>query len=171
MTGSAYTGAMADGARALLDQIAERLKRAPGYDLFTVLAPAPGGERLDRLFSTNHAQYPLGPADEVENNLWFRRLFAERQPIVANTIDEISAWLPDYEVFIEQNYQSLLNLPVVYAGRTIGLVNMMGAEHHFDAASLERIHGELPFAALAILGTQEERHPTFAIGEPALRAV
>jgi hypothetical protein len=140
------------GPTAIFAAIAQSLHDRPGYDLFTILAPNPSGDRLDRLFSTNEDQYPLGPADQVNDDLWFRRLFQIRLPIVANTMDEIGNWLPDYAIFIEQNYFSLLNLPVVFAGQTIGLINMMAGPHHFDAAALSEIDAAIPLAALAILG-------------------
>lgn len=147
-----FASAMSQGPDAIFSRIAERLKAAPGYDLFTILAPDESGTRLDRLYSTNLVQYPLGAADEVKDDLWFRRLFVDRLPIVANTLDDIGAWLPDYQIFVEQNYSSLLNLPVLFAGRTIGLVNMMGGDNHFDAAALEKIGAALPAAALGIFG-------------------
>lgn len=153
MTQVDFTPALADGPMAILERLAERLKAEPGYDLFTVLAPHSSGTRLDRLFSTNHQQYPLGPADEVKDDLWFRRLFDEKLPIVANTMEEIGAWIPDYAIFIEQNYFSLLNLPVVFAGQTIGLINVMGGANHFDDAALAEIQNTIPVAALAILGS------------------
>lgn len=143
------------GPSALLALLSERLKAAPDYLLCTVLAPNERGDRLDRLFSTNLDQYPLGPADVVKDDIWFRRLFVEKLPIVANSLDEIAAWLPDYRIFIEQGYASLLNMPIVFAGETIGLINMMGDEGHFDAAALQAIRNDLPLAALAILGMGE----------------
>jgi transcriptional regulator with GAF, ATPase, and Fis domain len=158
------TGVIAEGTQAILEQIAERLKQSPGYDLFTVLAPHESGNRLERLYSTNQEQYPLGPADEVKDDVWFRQLFRNQEPIVANTMEEISVWLPvDYQIFIEQNYYSLLNLPVVFAGQTIGLINMMGAAHHFDPETLHQIREEVPLAALAILGSISSPPPNIRL--------
>ena len=34
-----------------------------------------------------------------KDDLWFRRLFVDKQPIVANTLAEIGKWLPDYQIF------------------------------------------------------------------------
>jgi hypothetical protein len=153
MTDDDFSPALAKGPDAILALIAERLKAGPGCDLFTVLVPHASGTRLDRLYSTNHRQYPLGAADEVKDDPWFRRLFDEKQPIVANTMEEIGTWIPDYSIFIEQNYFSLLNLPVIFAGETIGLINIMGGPHHFDATVLAQIRNAVPIVALAILGS------------------
>jgi GAF domain-containing protein len=153
MTENDFPHAMTAGPGAIFDLTARRLRDNPGYALFTVLAPVTSSVRLDRLYSTNHGQYPLGPADQVEDNKWFRQLFGQKQAIVANTLEEIGEWLPDYQIFIEQNYDSLLNLPVVFGGRTVGLINMMGGKGHFDEAALTAIRSMLPLAALAILGS------------------
>jgi GAF domain-containing protein len=153
MSESDFSSALADGPNAIFELIARRLKASPGYDLLTVLAPVTSRVRLDRLYSTNHGQYPLGAADEVEDNGWFRQLFSRKQAIVANTLEEIGEWIPDYAIFIEQNYDSLLNLPVVFAGRTVGLINIMAGEGHFGEAALAEIRSILPLAAVAILGS------------------
>lgn len=146
------TQAISDGPEALLQLLDRRLRTSPGFDLFTILIPGGDGDYLERVYSTNEAQYPLGVADKVEDNVWFARLFSDREAIVANTLDEIAIWLPDYQIFVEQNYSSLLNLPVAFGGETIGLINMMGDENHFTERALSMIRRELPLATLTILG-------------------
>lgn len=140
-----------NGPEALFELLAQRLKRQPGFDLFTVLAPNDAGDRLVRLYSSNHGQYPLGDADVVQDDMWFRQLFSTKQPVVANDADEIRQWLPDFVEFVDMGYGSLLNLPIVIAGEAIGVVNMMAAEGHFSTEALEAISDETPLAALAVL--------------------
>jgi hypothetical protein len=76
--------ALRDGPAALYQLLALRLKRWPGYDLLTVLAPNEAGDRLVRLYSSDLGLYPLGEADLVKDDKWFRRLFLDLQPVIAN---------------------------------------------------------------------------------------
>lgn len=146
--------AVARGPDALFALLAERVARAVGYDLLTVLAPTPGGRVLTRLFSSNPEQYPLGDADRVEDTAWFRQLFGRGEPIIANDGPEIDRWLPGFDAyFAEQGYGALANVPVIVAGRPVGLVNMMGQAGHFSPVRLAALRPHLPLAALAILAT------------------
>ncbi|MEQ8297594.1 MAG: GAF domain-containing protein [Nitratireductor sp.] len=107
---------------------------------------------LTRLFSTNVEQYPLGDADRVEDTAWFRQLFGRGEPIIANDGPEIDRWLPGFDAyFAEQGYGALANVPVIVAGRPVGLVNMMGQAGHFSPERLAALRPHLPLAALAIL--------------------
>lgn len=146
------TTTLHDGPEALYALLSSRLGRHPGFGLLTVLAPNRSGDMLIRLFSSNTGQYPLGDADPVQDDRWFRRLFVERRPVVANDPLEIGNWLPDYTEFVEMGYASLLNMPVVIAGESIGVMNVMGGPGHFSQAAVSAIAAETPLAALAILG-------------------
>ncbi|MDR3475069.1 MAG: GAF domain-containing protein [Devosia sp.] len=154
--------ALGAGPADVFALLAERLAESPGYRLLTVLAPNAAGDRLDRLHSTDRQHYPLEPADPVEDNAWFKQLFADGKPIVANSAAEIADWLPDFADFRAQGYGSLLNLPVVFGGATIGLINMMDREGHFDAAAVAAVIRQVGLAALVILGASEVRTIRFA---------
>lgn len=143
--------ALALGPTALFDLLARRLQDRVGYALLTVLATRPDRARLVRLYSSNEEQYPLGDADEVEDSAWFRRLFGDREPVVANDAARIAAWLPGYDAFAGQGYGSLANVPVVVDGAAVGLVNLMSGPGHFTDRRLAALRCELPIAALAIL--------------------
>jgi GAF domain-containing protein len=139
------------GPDALYELLAQRLKRRPGFDLLTVLAPNDAGDRLIRLYSSNHNQYPLGDADIVQDDMWFRQLFSAKEAVVANDANEIRHWLPDFVEYVEMGYGSLLNLPIVISGEAIGIMNVMAREGHFSAEAVRAIGDQTPLAALAVL--------------------
>jgi len=151
-TDTDLTTTLHDGPEALYSLLSNRLRHRPGFGLLTVLAPNRAGDKLIRLYSSNVGQYPLGDADPVQDDRWFRRLFVERRPVVANDPEEIGEWLPDYIEFVEMGYASLLNMPIVIAGESIGVMNVMGGAGHFSPPAVSRIAAETPLAALAILG-------------------
>lgn len=141
----------ASGPTALYDLLAERLKEKPGFDLLTVLAPNDAGDRLIRLYSSNHDQYPLGDADIVQDDAWFRQLFTTKEAVVANDDEEIRQWLPGFVEYVEMGYGSLLNLPIVIAGEAVGIMNVMAAQGHFSPEAVKAIGEQAPLAGLAVL--------------------
>lgn len=147
---SDLTAAVARGPDSIYALLADRLRQRPGFELLTVLAPNRAGDRLVRLFSTNTAQYPLGDADPVQDDRWFRHLFIRKEPVIANDAEAIRGWLPDYSEFAAMGYGSLANLPVVVAGEAIGVMNLMAGPGHFSAVNVAAISAELPLAAIAL---------------------
>lgn len=152
--------AMPEGPGAIFDVLARRIQENVGYLLMTVLVPASDASFLDRVFSTNQDQYPLGKADPIEDSIWFRRLFAEGKAIVANDVEAIRVWLPGFDAYLAQGYGSLVNIPIVLSGNTIGLLNLMDEAGHFTAKRIAVLRQELPVAALAIFASGERNART-----------
>jgi len=151
MRGAALADALPRGSVAIFDVLAERIRADVGYRLMTILVPSGDAPFLVRVFSTNLDQYPLGKADPVDDSIWFRRLFSQGEPIIANDAAAIEAWLPGFDAYLAQGYGSLANVPIVISGTTIGLLNLMDETGHFTAERVSLLREELPLAALAIL--------------------
>ena len=139
------------GPDALFGVLAERLRESVGYKLLTLLTADKGGKQLFRPYSSRPDQFPCGAADPIEDTRWFRRLFVEQGLVVANDIASIRDWLPAFTNAETLGYGSLLNLPVVVAGKVVGLINIMDRSNHFDDRRVEAIQRETPLAALALL--------------------
>jgi hypothetical protein len=154
--------ALRDGPAALYQLFALRLKNRPGYDLLTVLAPNEGGDRLVRWYSSDLGRYPLGDADVVRDNKWFRRLFLDLQPVIANGATAIADWLPDFLDPATPHFSALINMPIVIAGATLGLANLTRRAGAFAAGDVIAISDESSLAALAILATGRARR-TFEV--------
>lgn len=150
------------GADALFEMLARRLGENAGFGLLTVLVPDEEGTRLLRIYSSDEQNYPLGAADTVEDDRWFRQLFGRCEPVVANDEAAIAEWLPDYTDYVAQGYGSLANLPVVLGGKAIGILNLMAGRGHFTESRVAALGLELPLAALAIL-TSRVVLPTLAL--------
>lgn len=154
--------ALGKGETALFTVFANRVTAHLGESLITVLAPDQQRGCLVRIYSNDTARYPLGDADTIENNRWFRRLFAERMPVVANNEGEIAYWLPDFVAFKGTGLSSLANIPVVVAGQVIGIANLMAGPEVFTQERIRLLEGETPTAALGIMLSKVEVDP-FAV--------
>lgn len=143
--------ALRAGPQALFGLLAERLGESVGYELLTLLIADEDGSRLVRPYSSRPDQFPCGAADPVEDTRWFRRLFVEQKPVIANDAASIRDWLPAFADAETLGYGSLLNLPIVVTGKVVGLINIMGGSNHFDDRRVEAVRDEMPLAALALL--------------------
>jgi hypothetical protein len=139
------------GPQALFGLLAERLGESVGYELLTLLTADEGGSRLMRPYSSRPDQFPCGAADPIEDSRWFRRLFIDQEPVIANDAASIRDWLPAFATAGTLGYGSLLNLPIVVTGKVVGLINVMGGSNHFDDRRVEATRDETPLAALALL--------------------
>ncbi len=135
---------------SLLELVALRLGKAPGYTLFTLSIPQPAGTFLERIYTSDPAAYPLGQADRVKRSPWFDQLLCRKLPIVANSKEEIAFWLPEFQGFEGTEYGALINYPVVVADAAIGILNLAGRQGHFPAEAGAMIKPELALAAMAI---------------------
>ena len=152
--GAETTEALRSGPEALYQLLARRLKRRPGYDLLTVLAPNEAGDRLIRLFSSDLDDYPLGEADVVKDDKWFRRLFLELEPIIANDARELASWLPDFSDPAVSARGALVNVPIVTAGVALCLLNLMSSAGSYGRDDIDAISKEGSLAALATLSSR-----------------
>jgi hypothetical protein len=150
------------GSEALFELLSARLRQSVGYELLTLLAPNDSGIRLIRPYSSKPDQFPPGEADLVEGTRWFRELFVEKRPVVANDEASIRQWLPDFNDAAALGYCSLINLPIIVGGSVVGLINMMGNRRHFDKRRIEATRSETPLAALVLL-TRLTKFPTLSI--------
>lgn len=137
-------------AAGFLELLAARLKEAPGYGLITLSVPEPAGVYLQRIYTRDPVEYPLGQADRVQHSPWFDQLFQHKSPIVANSKEEIACWLPHFQGFEGTDYGGLLNYPIVVADETIGILNLAGRQGCFPMDAGEMIASELALAAMAI---------------------
>lgn len=163
LTAPATNAALEQGANALFDLLSTHIEDQVQPLLFTVLAPNVDGRRLQRLFSSDQQSFPLSAADTVEDSRWFRRLFVDMQPIIANDPETILSWLPDWQSLIDMGYGSLVNMPLITAGKAIGLINVMAAPGHFDQERLEALKAECPLAVLAVMTALSDM-PTISFG-------
>lgn len=118
-----------------------------GHKLFTLLYVAPGGKRVKRLYTNMPKQYPVGGYKPVTESAWHKRVIGERRAWVGYTYEDVKWAFFDHELIRSLGCESAMNVPVVYAGRLLGTMNLLDAAGHYkeaDAASVE------PFAALMI---------------------
>jgi len=127
--------------------------RAPAR-LFTAMAYDPATRLSRRAHSSHPLDYPLSGLKPLPVGPWSRTVIEEKRPFVANTIEEIAAVFPDFELIRSLGCESVVNLPVVFAGAVIGTVNLLDARGAYTPDRVARIERLAPFAAMALLAAR-----------------
>jgi hypothetical protein len=125
--------------RALADTV--------GHKLFTLLYVAPNKKRVKRMYTNMPKEYPVGGYKEIGETPWHKRVVQERRAWVGYNIDDIKWAYFDHELILSLGCQSAMNVPVVYAGRLLGTMNLLDAANHYKESDVAKCE---PFAALMI---------------------
>ena len=118
-----------------------------GHKLFTLLYVAPGGRRVKRLYTNMPKEYPVGGYKEVKDTPWHKRVVEERRAWVGYNADDIKWAYFDHELILSLGCQSAMNVPVGYAGRLLGTMNLLDAANHYKESDIAKCES---FAALMI---------------------
>jgi GAF domain-containing protein len=118
-----------------------------GHKLFTVLLHHPLAKESERRYTNQPRSYPVGGRKPVTPSPWTERLFVEQRPYIGRNADDIREVFFDHEIILSLGCASVLNVPVVWGGRTLGTINLLHEAGWYD-------DGDVPiaqcFAALAV---------------------
>lgn len=146
--------AQAAGAQpaTLFGALEAALGEAVGHRLFTVMRHDAAGGRNGRVHSSDAASYPVSGCKPVNwAHPWTRRVLVEGQPWIGRDAADIAWAFPDHERIAALGLASAMNLPVRWAGRTLGTVNLLHEAGHFTEADAELGLVFAAFAAPALL--------------------
>ena len=105
-----------------------------------------------RAYTSHPGAYPVSGTKPVPQNDWFDRIATAHEPFVANDIAAIAAVFPDHETIAALGCASVVNLPVVLAGRLAATVNLLDAAGAFPVAVVDRLREALALPAVAAVG-------------------
>jgi hypothetical protein len=119
-----------------------------GHRLFTIMRHDAAGGRNRRAHSSDPEAYPVAGYKPVAwDHPWTRRVLVDGNAwIGAGPADIVWAY-PDHEKIAALGLTTAMNLPVRWAGRILGTVNLLRDAHPFTEA--DAAIGQV-FAALAV---------------------
>ena len=132
---------------ALFKALDKALKETVGHKLFTLLYVAPNGKRVKRIYTNMPKEYPVGGYKEIEATPWRVEIIDKGQSWVGYNAKDIEWAFFDHALIKSLGCESAMNIPVVYAGRVLGTMNLLDAANHYKANDPEKV---VPFAALMV---------------------
>ena len=112
---------------AAFDQVSAFLKARVGHTLFTVSRNLPGGQEVERIYSSLPANYPVGGRNAVDQTEWTRQM--ERgECFVANVPAEFGPHFHNLDTIVSEGFGAVINIPVSHGGRKLGSLNLLDRE-------------------------------------------
>lgn len=117
--------AVPGGREGLYRGIDEALGELVGHKLFTILYTSPDAQQVIRLYSNQPGAYPVSGAKKMGPTPWGDLVIKRGQPYIGNTADDIKWAFFDHELIASLGCDSVLNIPVVIEGQTLGTLNLL----------------------------------------------
>ena len=107
------------------ETVGDALSILVGHQLYTLLVLSPDGTEVQRIHSSNPEAYPLGGRKRMGPTPWGTHVLQEQRPWMCNDAEGIRWAFPDHALIASLGLQSSVNVPVLYAGRTLGTLNIL----------------------------------------------
>lgn len=120
-----------------------------GHKLFTILLFHADTGDSERFYSNQPEAYPVGGRKPLNPTFWTRQVLEGQKPYLGRSYDDIRAVFFDHELIRSLGCESVLNLPVVLDGRTLGTINLLHEAGWYQEA--DAVRGGV-IAALAVPG-------------------
>src|SRR5437660_12442387 len=78
---------------------------------------------VERVYSSNPAAYPVGGRKAKHGTPWGAQVLDHGKIFIARDPAELRAAFPDYELILSLGIGSIMNVPIMHAGRCRGIVN------------------------------------------------
>lgn len=142
------SAALDAGPSELFDVLNDLFLSLPGVRTVTWLAARPEKAITERVGTSDAHHFPVGGFDPIDEAAWSRRIYADRLPIVANDVEEMSFYIPETADLVKLGYGSIVCAPIIVGGKSLGTVNLLGEAGLFTPFMLDEINALLPIAAL-----------------------
>jgi len=141
-----------DQPMATFDALAALTDHLIGVKLFTLMTFDQTTRQAQRIYSNHPQAYPVLGTKEIETNRWTTTVLEQHSTFVANTIDDIASVFGDFELIQSLGCESVVNVPIVVGGRTLGTLNCLHEAGHYTEARVRASDSlKLPGAACFLL--------------------
>ena len=108
-----------------------------GFKLFTITAMHPSNRFVTRIYSSNNKIYPVGGMKKIPKNHWADVTIKQRKSFIGNNKKQIQKYFYDHKIITNLGCESILNQVIIFNNKTIGTINFLDLENHFDKKDLK----------------------------------
>ena len=130
------------------DRIAAELL---GHRLFTILAFRAAAGEVERMYSSRPAEYPLLGRKKMGPTPWGDVVLKGGKPWFGAAADDIRWAFPDHELILSLGCETILNAPVRFDGRTLGVISVLDGPGAYGESDLALVTFMAPHLAAALL--------------------
>ncbi|WP_144182606.1 GAF domain-containing protein [Elioraea rosea] len=96
-----------------------------GHILFTVLLRHEVTGEAERFWTSHPKEYPVGGRKPLNPTFWTEHVLRQQRPYLGNDYEAVKAVFFDHELIRSLGCESVLNVPVVWNGRSLGTINLL----------------------------------------------
>ena len=134
---------------ALFQAIDAATRAAVGHQLFTLLYV--DGNEVARCYSNRPTEYPVAGRKPMGPTPWGAHVLTGQKPYLGRDKAGIRWAFFDYELIESMGLGSVINVPVVYDGTSIGSMNLLHTEHYYDESHIAPVLAMAPLLIPAFL--------------------
>jgi hypothetical protein len=108
-----------------------------GHRLFTILAWQSGSDELERVYTSQPAEYPLSARKRMGPTAWGSHVLRGGHAWLGEAPKDLQWAFPDYELIASLGCGSCLNAPVRWNKTVLGAVSVLDAEGVYQKADLD----------------------------------
>ena len=148
---STFTAALetAESEEAAFDALCALTKATVGAKLFTVMTADLDAMEARRAYTDDPVNYPKSGTKSIELNRWFETVLVRRETFVSNSLEEIDTVFPDAELIGKLGCGSVVNLPIIAAGRVLATMNILHETGYYRPERVGMIQRDLKLPAIA----------------------
>lgn len=140
----------ADQPGATFRAIEAGMRATIGHKLFTIMLHHPDQQAVERIYSTNPAAYPVAGRRPTAEFPLRQRLLVEGEHCIVRDADDLRRTLFDHELIFSLGCESMLVMPVLWRGQTLGLLDLLHEAYWYSEAdvALARLFAQLALPAI-----------------------
>jgi GAF domain-containing protein len=123
--------AQPQAAYAAIDALAGHLF---GHNLFTVTRSILETQEVERAYTSNPAAYPIGGRKQKRDTPWGEQVLDRGEILICHDPADIRRVFSDHELILSLGITAMINVPVLFAGRSVATMNMSHARDRFSPA-------------------------------------
>jgi len=131
------------------------LQETTGY-IFLTLFLIHRGETL-RVFTTEDALYPIGIRKPMAQTPWGDLVIRQQKSFLAKDVKGVRSAFFDHAKIESLGCGSAISVPIVYAGRCLGVLNLNHREHHYGEEHVAIVEALAPALVPVLLDALQRR--------------
>ena len=136
---------------ALVDRL---IQERVGHRQLTLLVV--DGAEVARVYSTTPDTYPVGGRKPMGPTPWGAKVLTRQEIFLGRTMDDIRWAFFDHALIGSLGLGSIINVPIVHDGVTLGTINSSHAEHHYTEAHVPMVAELAPLLVPAFLEARRQ---------------
>lgn len=128
-----------------------------GHKLFTLLYV--DGQDVARVYSSRPAEYPVSGRKTMGETPWGNLVLKGRRPYLGRDRDGIRWAFFDHALIESMGLGSVINIPILYDGETIGTMNLLDVEQHYRDEHIAPVERLSPLLIPAFLEARAAARP------------